>query len=255
MCLSLSWFLILIHKKQSAEFQEILFSFLSSPTSPYPFVFPLQGCNDVTSPVTQSRDKPGNNMAGDEHQVNKGKFYLRGEGMNDKSRELYERNALGNIVSHLFPGYGEFYAVPWTAKKEIFELLSVFVKNGCDTFEYVGSLRKNGGILAEETSDLLHVLKPHMHSSSKKEVNRYLTALKQPFSRRVSELFIDAFVGRPEGKIFGWIDLGTTQIEYVDPVKLTARVNKSRIDQECSQLAGKTHIYVICKVGIAIDLQ
>ena len=53
--------------------------------------------------------------------------------MNDKSRELYERNALGNIVSHLFPGYGEFYAVPWTAKKEIFELLSVFVKNGCDT--------------------------------------------------------------------------------------------------------------------------
>ncbi|XP_027045171.1 uncharacterized protein LOC113673023 [Pocillopora damicornis] len=187
-------------------------------------------------------------MAGDEHHVNKGKFYLRGEGMNDKSRELYERNALGNIVSHLFPGYGEFYAVPWTAKKEIFELLSVFVKNGCDTFEYVGSLRKNGGILAEETSDLLHVLKPHMHSSSKKEVNRYLTALKQPFSRRVSELFIDDFVGRPEGKIFGWIDLGTTQIEYVDPVKLTARVNKSRIDQECSQLAGKTHIYVICKV-------
>ena len=194
MCLSLSWFLILIHKKQSAEFQEISFSFLSSPTSPYPFVFPLQGCNDVTSPVTQSRDKPGNNMAGDEQHVNKGKFYLRGEGMNDKSRELYERNALGNIVSHLFPGYGEFYAVPWTAKKEIFELLSVFVKNGCDTFEYVGSLRKNGGILAEE-------------------------------------------------------------IEYVDPVKLTARVNKSRIDQECSQLAGKTHIYVICKVGIAIDLQ
>ena len=194
-------------------------------------------------------------MANDEHQVNKGKFYLRGEGMNDRSRELYERNALGNIVSHLFPGYGEFYAVPWTAKKEIFELLSVFVKNGCDTFEYVGSLRKNGGILAEETSDLLHVLKPHMHSSSKKEVNRYLTALKQPFSRRVSELFVDDFVGRPEGKIFGWIDLGTTQIEYVDPVKLTARVNKSRIDQECSQLAGKTHIYVICKVGIAIDLQ
>ncbi|PFX16208.1 hypothetical protein AWC38_SpisGene19528 [Stylophora pistillata] len=168
--------------------------------------------------------------------------------MNDKSRELYERNALGNIVSQLFPGYGEFYAVPQIVKKGIFELLSVFVKNSRDTFECVGSLRKNGEIFADETSDLWHVLKPHIHSSSKKEVNRHLTTLRQPFTRRVSELFIDDFVGRPEGKIFSWIDLGTTQIEYVDPVKLTARVNKSRFDQERSQLMGKTHIYVIYKV-------
>ena len=181
--------------------------------------------------------------------VNKDEYCLLNEGMQDKLRELYERNALGNIASQLFPGYGEFFAVPWTAKQGLFDLLSVFVKHGRDTFEYVGSLRKNGGILTEQTTDLLQILRPHLHSSSKKDVDRYLIALKRPFTCRVSEFLIDDFVGRPEGKLFSWIDLGTTQIEYVDPVKLTARISKLRFDQELPQLCGKLHIYVVCKVG------
>lgn len=98
--------------------------------------------------------------------------------MNDRLREFYERNVLGNIVLYLFLGYGEFYVVLWIVKKEIFEFLLVFVKNGCDIFEYVGSLCKNGGILVEEMSDLLYVLKFYMYSSLKKEVNRYLIVLK-----------------------------------------------------------------------------
>lgn len=190
-------------------------------------------------------------MANDTDQVNRddrGEFYFTDEGILDKSNELYERNALGNIASQLYRDYGEFFTVPRVAKREFYELLSVFVKHGRDCFEYVGSLRKNGGILLDETTDLLHILKPHLHSSSKKNVDRYLIALKPPFTRRVSEFLVDDFMGRPEGKFFSWVDLGTTQIEYVDPVKLTARINKLRVDQELPQLCGKTSIYVVCKV-------
>lgn len=168
----------------------------------------------------------------------------------DKSNELYKRNALGNIASQLYPGYGDFFAVPRAANQEFFELLSVFVRQDRETFGYVGSLRRNGGILSDQTTDLLHSLRPHLHSSSKKEVDRYLIALKPPFTHRVSEFLVQDLVGRPEGKLFSWIDLGTTQIEYVDPVKLTSKINKLKVDQESPHLCGKTCIYVVYKVSV-----
>ena len=168
--------------------------------------------------------------------------------MEDKSNELYQRNALGNIASQIFSGYGEFFAVPRVADHEFFELLSVFVKRDKDTFAYVGSLRKNGGILTDETTDLLHILRPHLHSSSKKEVDRYLIAQKSPFSHHVSEFLVEDLVGRPEGKVFSWVELGTTQIEYVDPAKLTARINKLKVDSDSPHLCGKASIYVVYKV-------
>ena len=183
------------------------------------------------------RDRSDNKMA-DEADVNR----------TDRSNELYERNALGNIASQLYPGYGEFFAIPLESNHEFFELLSAFVKHDRDSFEYVGSLRKNGGILTAGTTDLLQILRPHLHSSSKKNVDRYLIALKPPFTRRVNEFLVDEFAGRPEGKLFSWIDLGTTQIEYVDPVKLTARISRLRVDQELPRLSGETAIYVVCKV-------
>ncbi|KAJ7391766.1 hypothetical protein OS493_016053 [Desmophyllum pertusum] len=81
-----------------------------------------------------------------------------------------------------------------------------------------------------------------LHSSSKKNLDRYLVAKKPPFTRRVSEFLIDEFVGGPEGKIFSWIDLGMTQIEYVDPVKLSARINKCGTLTDCITLPPKnTH--------------
>lgn len=194
------------------------------------------------------RDKSGNKMADDTIEVNRTKSYSEDGGKVDRSNELYERNALGNIASQLYPGYGEFFAIPREANHEFYELLSAFVKHDRDSFEYVGSLRKNGGILIAGNTDLLHILRPHLHSSSKKNVDRYLIALKPPFTRRVNEFLVDEFVGRPEGKLFSWIDLGTTQIEYVDPVKLTARISKLRVDRELPRLSGKTAIYVVCKV-------
>ena len=196
------------------------------------------------------RDKPGNKMADDTNVVNRRAAYLEDRGKLDKSNELYERNALGNIASQLYPGCGEFFTVPREVNHEFYELLSAFVKHDRDCYEYVGSLRKNGGILTAGTADVLHILRPHLHSSSKKNVDRYLIALKPPFTRRVNEFLVDEFVGRPEGKLFSWIDLGTTQIEYVDPVKLTARISKLRVDQELPQLSGKTSIYVVCKVHV-----
>jgi len=187
-------------------------------------------------------------MADATFEVNGRESYLGDGGALEKSNELYERNALGNVASQLHPGYGEFFAIPREANHEFFELLSAFVKHDRDNFEYVGSLRKNGGILTAGTTDLLHILRPHLHSSSKKDVDRYLIALKPPFTRRVNEFLVDEFAGRPEGKLFSWIDLGTTQIEYVDPFKLTARVSKLTVDQELPRLSGKTSIYVVCKV-------
>ena len=184
-----------------------------------------------------------------EDEVNSGMDYHFGERIQSKSKELYQRNALGNIASQLFPSYGEFFAVPLAANHEYFELFSVFVKQDKDTFEYIGRLRKNGGILTEKTTDLLHSLRPHLHSSSKRNVNRYLIAQKPPFTGEVSEFSMEELTGRPEGKFFSWIDLGETQIEYVDPVKLTARINKLRVDQESPQLCGKTCIYVVYKVS------
>ena len=194
------------------------------------------------------RDKSGNKMADDTIEVNRTKSYSEDGGKKDGSNELYERNALGNFASQLYPGYGEFFAIPREANHEFYELLSAFVKHDRESFEYVGSLRKNGGILIAGNTDLLHILRPHLHSSSKKNVDRYLIALKPPFTRRVNEFVVDEFVGRPEGKLFSWIDLGTTQIEYVDPVKLTARISRLRVDQELPRLSGKTTIYVVCKV-------
>ena len=187
-------------------------------------------------------------MGDDTNEINIRESYLGQGGTLDKSNELYERNALGNIASQLYPGYGEFFAVPREANHEFYELLSGFVKHDRDFFEYVGSLRKNGGILTAGTSDLLHILRPHLHSSSKKNVDRYLIALRPPFTRRVNEFLVNEFVGRPEGKLFSWIDLGTTQIEYVDPVKLTERIRNLKVDQDLPKLSGKTSIYIVCKV-------
>lgn len=187
-------------------------------------------------------------MGDDTNEINIRESYLGQGGTLDKSNELYERNALGNIASQLYPGYGEFFAVPREANHELYELLSAFVKHDRDCFEYVGSLRKNGGILTAGTSDLLHILRPHLHSSSKKNVDRYLIALRPPFTRRVNEFLVNEFVGRPEGKLFSWIDLGTTQIEYVDPVKLTERIRNLKVDQDLPKLSGKTSIYILCKV-------
>jgi len=165
-----------------------------------------------------------------------------------KSQELYQRNALGSIASHLFPNYGEFFALPPTVKDEFFELLSVFVKRDDNTFEYAGNLRKNGAILTDQSHDILHILRPHLHSSSKKEVDRYLIALKSPFSRRVHELLLQDLAGRPEGKLFSWIDLGRTQIDYVDPVKLATRIQGLKVSPKSRNINGKTCIYVVNKV-------
>ena len=167
-----------------------------------------------------------------------------------KSQELYQRNALGSIASHLFPNYGEFFALPPTVKDEFFELLSVFVKRDDSTFEYVGNLRKNGGILTDQSHDILHILRPHLHSSSKKEVDRYLIALRSPFSRRVYELLLQDLAGRPEGKLFSWIDLGRTQIDYVDPVKLATRIQGLKVSPKSRNINGKTCIYVVNKVRV-----
>lgn len=168
-----------------------------------------------------------------------------------KSQELYQRNALGNIASQLFPDYGEFFALPPTAKDEFFTLLSVFVKRDDDTFEYTGNLRKNGGILTDQSHDVLQILRPHLHSSSKKEVDRYLIALKPPFSRRVHELVVQDLAGHPEGKLFSWIDLGRTQIEYVDHVKLATRIEGLKVSPKSRNINGKTYIYVVNKVCVA----
>ena len=168
-----------------------------------------------------------------------------------KSQELYQRNALGNIASQLFPDYGEFFALPPTAKDEFFTLLSVFVKRDDDTFEYTGNLRKNGGILTDQSHDVLQILRPHLHSSSKKEVDRYLIALKPPFSRRVHELVVQDLASHPEGKLFSWIDLGRTQIEYVDHVKLATRIQGLKVSPKSRNINGKTYIYVVNKVCVA----
>lgn len=168
-----------------------------------------------------------------------------------KSQELYQRNALGNIASQLFPDYGEFFALPPTVKDEFFTLLSVFVKRDDDTFEYTGNLRKNGGILTDQSHDVLQILRPHLHSSSKKEVDRYLIALKPPFSRRVHKLVVQDLAGRPEGKLFSWIDLGRTQIEYVDHVKLATRIQGLKVSPKSRNINGKTYIYVVNKVCVA----
>ena len=62
------------------------------------------------------------------------------------------------------------------------------------------------------------------------------------------------FVGRPEGKFFSWIDLGTAQIEYVDPVKLTARIDKLRVDQELPQL-WRENLHLRCLQGMDLSRQ
>lgn len=167
-----------------------------------------------------------------------------------KAQELYQRNALGSIASNLFPDYGEFFALPPNVKDEFFELLSVFVKRDDNTFEYTGNLRKNGGILTDQSHDILHILRPHLHSSSKREVDRYLIALKPPFSRRVHELLVQDLAGRPEGKLFSWIDLGKTQIDYVDPVKLATRIQGLKVSPKSRNINGKTCIYVVNKVRV-----
>ena len=198
--------------------------------------------------ATRHRDNLRTNIVGDTDEANREIKRCFSEGMEDKSNELYRRNALGNIASQIYPSYGEFFAVPREADQEFFELLSVFVKQDKDTFVYIGSLRKNGGVLADETTDLLHSLRPHLHSSSKKEVDRFFIAQKSPFSHYVSEFLVEDLVGRPEGKFFSWVDLGTTQIEYVDPVKLTARISKLKVDPDSPHLCGKASIYVVYKV-------
>lgn len=200
-------------------------------------------------PVTQSLEviKLGNDMEDDTDEDNSFDYNFSKQ-RQDKSIELYQRNALGNIAAQLFPTYGEFFAVPVAANYEYFDLLSVFVKRDRHTFEFVGTLRKNGGILMDNNLDLLHILRPHLHSSSKKGVDKYLVALKPPFTHEVSEFSMEDLAGRPEGKYFSWIDLGTTQIEYVDLAKLTAKVNMLRVDQESSKLGGKPCVYVVYKV-------
>ena len=193
--------------------------------------------------------KRGNGMEDSDEDINSFDYNFSKQ-KQDKSIELYQRNALGNIAAQLFPTYGEFFAVPAAVNYEYFDLLSVFVKQDRHTFEFVGTLRKNGGILMDTEADLLHLLRPHLHSSSKKRVDKYLVALKPPFTHKVSEFSMENLAGRPEGKYFSWIDLGTTQIEYVDPVKLSAKVNMLRVDQESPKFCGKTCIYVVYKVFI-----
>lgn len=193
-------------------------------------------------------------MADDDDEVNREINRGFNEGKRSESIELYQRNALGNIASQLYPGYGEFFAVPLAGKDDLFELLSVFVKQDKNTFEYIGSLRKNGGLLADQTIDLLHILRSHLHSSSKKEVDRYLIALKPPFSRNVSEFLVEDLTRRREGQFFCWLDLGTTQIEYVDPAKLTTRARNLRVDPRSPQLCGKTCVYVVYKVCLELHV-
>ena len=166
--------------------------------------------------------------------------------------ELFERNALGNIASQLFPEYGDFFAVPYSANQEMFGLLCAFTKQDRNTFEYIGSLRRKGGVLKEEETDLLSTLKPHLHCSSKLGFDRCLIGLNRPFSRRITEFVVTDFTSSPEGKFFSWLDLGSTQIEYVDPQKLAARIKDLKVQQENSKLYGKSCIYVIHKASLVM---
>lgn len=96
----------------------------------------------------------------------------------------------------------------WEVNYEFYELLFVFVKYDCESFEYVGSLCKNGGILIVGNIDLLYILRLYLYSSLKKNVVRYFIVLKLLFMCWVNEFVVDEFVGCLEGKLFSWIDLG-----------------------------------------------
>lgn len=165
-------------------------------------------------------------------------------------RELEERNALGDITSQLFPNYGDFFGIPKNSDLRCFEILSVFVKEGRTKFIHAGSLCKNGGLLVDESVDLLRLLRPHLHSSSKQEVDRYLIGSKLPFTRHITEFFVNKLSGRPEGKFFSWLEMGSTQVEYVDPVKLTAALKNVKINANQAQLQGKKYVYVMHKASV-----
>ncbi|XP_032222847.1 uncharacterized protein LOC5521823 [Nematostella vectensis] len=167
-----------------------------------------------------------------------------------KAYELYERNALGHILAQIFEGYGDLYSVPDKCDSRNFALFSLFLKDGRNRFVYVGHLCRNGGVFQDEGMDIRRPLLPHLHCSSTKHIDRYLTAVKYPFSSRILEFTSTALTGRPEGKRFSWLELGTTQINYVDPIKLSAKLSEEacKIDTLKDVFRGKDCVYLVYQV-------
>ena len=163
-------------------------------------------------------------------------------------RELGEHDALGNVAIQLFPDYGEFFGVPRSVLPGSFELLSVFVKDGRSTWRFVGDLKPDG-LLADDSVNLLRRLMPHLHSSSKRVVNTYLVGKKRPFAGQCTEFSVQELCGRPEGKYFSWLDMGATQVEYVNQSKLTTALQGLKIDLQRLKLQREECIYVIHQVS------
>lgn len=164
--------------------------------------------------------------------------------------ELYYRDALGNVISQLFEGNGEFFGVPYTADPQYFNLLSVFVKECRNKLVYAGSLCKDGGLLVSDPAyNLLRVLLPHVHTVTKQDIDQHIMGVKQPFTRKIRAFRVKNFEGRPEGKYFSWLELGCTKVVHIDESKLATKLNELRIDPSSSAFRGRKNFFVIHKVS------
>lgn len=165
-----------------------------------------------------------------------------------KEQELFARDALGTITDELFSDFAGFHGIPMHCDSKNFKLFSVFVKDNNNQFSYVGHLGNKGCILQEV--DLATSLRPHLHRSIKKCIDQYLTATKHPFTRKVTEFTSRKLTQteRPEGKYFSWIDMGMTQIHYVDKEKLSAKLQNCVVDMSRACLKNVEHLYIVYKV-------
>lgn len=166
-----------------------------------------------------------------------------------KDQELFTIDALGTVISELFADFASLFGIPKHSSAEKFNLFSVFVKDK-NRFIYVGNLGKNGGILRE--GDMATSLRPHLHRSIKQSVDQYVTAIKHPFTRNITEFTTKklAQMERPEGKVFSWLDMGMSQIHYVDTDKLSAKLGECIVDTSRPYLKNVECLYIIHKVFV-----
>lgn len=170
--------------------------------------------------------------------------------LDSKDHELFSRNALGTIVSELFTNFASLFGIPKHCDSKNFELFDVFVKDSSNHFSYVGHLGDKGGILRDV--NLATSLRPHLHRSIKQCIDQYLTAIRHPFTRNITEFTsrILTQTERPEGKWFSWIDMGMAQIHYVDQDKLSAKLQNCVVDTNQQCLENVDCLYIVHKVFI-----
>lgn len=166
-----------------------------------------------------------------------------------KAYELFEKDALGRVLTELFDDPVELFGVPERCNLSNFELFSVFIKRDRNRFSYVGHLGKDGGILRDKNMAIGAILRPHLHRSIKQNIDQYLLEIKHPFTQRVTEFTSKKLTERPEGKCFSWLDMGLAQLFYVDTVKLAAKLEQCIIDITRPCLEGAEYLYIVHKVS------